>query len=92
MRAGLIRYKGRIYVGIGNNIRQTLLKAFHDSVFGGHYGRRATYHKIKKLFYWSKMKLVVKELVSECPICQITKSKNLHIPDLLNPLEIPEMA
>lgn len=34
----------------------------------------------------------MEELISECPVCQITKSENLHIPGLLDPLEVLEMA
>lgn len=50
--AGLIRYKGRILVGTGNEMRQTILANFHSSIFGGHSGRRATYQRIKKLFFF----------------------------------------
>lgn len=28
----------------------------------------------------------------ECPTCQVTKGENVHIPGLLEPLEIPDMA
>lgn len=90
--AGLIRYKGRIYAGSSSNTRQILLKSFHASAFGGHSGRRTTYHRLKKLFYWPKLKEAVKKLVSECPICQINRFENIHIPGLLNPLEIPQVA
>lgn len=34
--SGLIRYKGRIFVGSGNEMRQKILTNFRSSAFGGH--------------------------------------------------------
>lgn len=92
LEAGLLKYKGRIYVGETTEIRLELMRVYHSSAFGGHSGMRATYHRIKSLFYWPGMKKTVETFVRECPICQITKSEHVHIPGLLNPLEIPDMA
>lgn len=89
---GLIRYKGRIHVGSNTEIRQQILNNFHSSAIGGHSGKRATYQRVKKLFYWPGLQRGVDELINECPVCQITKSENIHIPGLLDPLEVPEMA
>lgn len=90
--SGLLKYKGRIYVGQGTNIRTELLRACHASSFGGHSRMRATYHRIKLLFYWPRLKKEVENFVRECPTCQVTKGENVHIPGLLEPLEIPDMA
>lgn len=92
LEAGLLRYKGRIYVGTGNDSRTKILESFHSSAIGGHSGRRATYHRLKRLFFWPKLKRGVEALVAECPNCQITKSEHIHLPGLLNPLEIHDMA
>lgn len=88
----LVRHKGRIYVGVGNDIRSKILESFHTSSIGGHSGIRATYHRIKKLFYWPRLKKDVELYVAECPVCQVTKSEHTHMPGLLNPLEILDMA
>lgn len=53
---------------------------------------RVTYHKLKKVFYWPKLKQEVENFVSECPTCQISKAEHVHSPGLLDPLPIPEMA
>lgn len=92
IEAGLVRYKGRICVGAGNDIRSKILESFHASSISGHSGMRATYHRIKKLFYWLRLKKNVELFVAECPVCQVTKSKHTHILGLLNPLEISDMA
>lgn len=92
LESGLLKYKGRIYVGETTEIRMLLLEAYHASYFGGHSGIRATYHRIKQLFYWPGLKKQVEHYIRECPTCQITKAEHIHIPGLLNPLEVPDMA
>lgn len=92
LEAGLLKYKGRIYVGEATDIRRQLITTYHSSSFGGHSGMRATHHRIKMLFYWHGMRGEVERFIRECPTCQITKSEHVHIPGLLNPLEIPDMA
>lgn len=92
LESGILRYKGRIYVGDSNSIRTILLQDYHSSAFGRHLGIRATYQRIKGLFYWPGLKKKVENYIRECPMCQVTKSENIHIPGLLNPLEIPDMA
>lgn len=79
-------------MGDSNSIRTILLQDYHSSAFGGHSGIRATYQRIKSLFYWPGLKKKVENYIRECPMCQVTKSENIHIPSLLNPLEIPDMA
>ena len=89
---GILRFKGRIYVGEETSIRTNLIRDYHCSAFGGHSGMRATHHRIKALFYWPGLKKTVEMFIRECPVCQITKVEHIHIPGLLNPLEVPDMA
>lgn len=53
---GIIKFKNRLYIGAATELRYTLLHTFHNSVIGGHSGIRATYHKLKRHFYWPNMK------------------------------------
>uniref|UniRef100_A0A0A9B7C2 Integrase zinc-binding domain-containing protein n=1 Tax=Arundo donax TaxID=35708 RepID=A0A0A9B7C2_ARUDO len=53
---GIIRHKNRIYIGEHTQLRHQLITSFHDSALGGHSGERATYHRLKLLFHWSKLK------------------------------------
>lgn len=92
LESGLLKYKGRLYVGESTDIKHQLLTVYHSSAFGGHSGIRATYHRIKKLFYWPGMKKSIENHIKACPTCQVTKAEHIHIPGLLNPLEIPDMA
>jgi hypothetical protein len=47
---GLLRYKGRIWVGINQLAHQHILQALHNSGMGGHSGIRATYERVKQFF------------------------------------------
>lgn len=91
LQGGVIRYKGRIYIGSSSNLRDRIFSSFHSSIFGGHSGNRVTHHRIKQLFYWPLLKQFIAGKVAECPICQISKSEKVPYPGLLNPLQIPRM-
>ena len=79
LHSGIIRHKGQIYVGKDLDLRKKLLTALHASALGGHSGMKATYHRIKRIFYWPCLKQEVDRFVFECPICQKTKGKIAHI-------------
>lgn len=66
---GIIKYKGRIWLGNHKEAHQAILLALHSSGLGGHSGITATYQKIKSLFAWPNMKQDIKEYVSACDIC-----------------------
>uniref|UniRef100_A0A0A8YDI1 Integrase catalytic domain-containing protein n=1 Tax=Arundo donax TaxID=35708 RepID=A0A0A8YDI1_ARUDO len=89
---GIIYYKKIIFVGESEELRLNLIENFHCSAFGGHSGMRATYHRIKKVFFWPNMKRQVEEFISECPVCQVTKAEHVANPSLLDLLEIPYMS
>lgn len=92
LKGGILRYKDHIVVGAGNTLREQLLVSFHDSALGGHSGERATYQRMKQLFYWPGMKLAVTQFVKACPVCQKNKTEHNMPAGLLQPLPLPEMA
>jgi Integrase zinc binding domain len=49
-----------------------------------------TYHRLKQLVFWPKMKEDTILYVIYCPNCQMVKSEHTHTPDLLRPLPIPD--
>lgn len=69
-----------------------LIDALHTSAIGGHSGTKATYYRLKQLFYWKGMKTNVDNFVKQCTICQQAKHENTHPSDLLQPLPIPQGA
>lgn len=52
-------------------------------------GVQKTQSRIKKEFYWPRLKKDVREFVKECDVCQRSKVETLHPVGLLQPLPIP---
>ena len=53
---------------------------------------RATYQRIKNIFYWPGLKTEVETFIAACPICQRAKHENCLQPGLLDPLPVADMA
>jgi hypothetical protein len=53
---GLIKYKGKVWIAANSALQTKLISAMHSSAIGGHSGTKATYQRIKKLFYWKGIK------------------------------------
>jgi hypothetical protein len=86
LHSGIIRYKNRILIGDATNLKEKLFHSLHSSAIGGHSGQRVSYIKLKQLFFWPHMKAFITDLVSKCPVCQISKSEKVPYPGLLVPL------
>jgi hypothetical protein len=71
VHSGVLRYKGRIYIGNSSDLKHKIFASFHSSVFGGHSGIRVTYQKLKHAFFWPKMKQFLIDQIADCPVCQI---------------------
>ena len=89
---GILTFKGRVYIGNTDSLKQQLLETFHKSTLGGHSGERATYQRLKLVFHWPNMNQEVKDYIKACPVCQKNKAEHTPYPGLLEPLPIPDMA
>jgi hypothetical protein len=89
---GITRYHGKIWLGSNKPFQDKIFAALHDSAVGGHSGAPATYHKIKKLFYWPGMKFDIWSRVQPCVTCQQAKPDRTKHPGLLQPLLVPSSA
>jgi transposase InsO family protein len=92
LKAGLLRYKGRIWVGANPSLQLKIVSTMHDSAIGGHSGFLVTYRRVHQLFAWPKMKSYIKEYVAACSICQQSKPDRAKYPGLLQALPIPDQA
>jgi RNase H-like domain found in reverse transcriptase/Integrase zinc binding domain len=90
IHAGIIRKKGRIYVGTGQEWRGKIVQFLHDSSIGGHSGILGTYQRIKRIFYWPHLKKSVIEHIQGCNVYQLNKGEHVANPGLLQPIPIPE--
>ena len=50
LRDGLLRYRGRIWVGDNEAVQNSILTTLHSSAIGGHLDFQVTYLRIRKLF------------------------------------------
>lgn len=89
---GVIKYKGRIWVGNNNLAQQHIIQALHSSVIGGHSSIQVTYSRVKQLFAWPKLKQSIQQYVQSCAICHQAKVEHVKYPGLLNPLPIPTQS
>jgi len=89
---GVLRYKGRVWVGNNTLAQNHILQALHDSGVGGHSGFNATYQRIKQLFAWPHLKDTVKQYVAAYAVCQQSKVEHVKSPGLLQPLSVPTAA
>lgn len=89
---GILKYKGKLYVGETSGLRARIIQHIHESNIGGHSGIENTYQKICNTFYWPGLRMQVKELVKTCHICQISKHEHVRQPGFLQPLPVPDQA
>jgi hypothetical protein len=59
---------------------------------GGTLSIKATYQRVKRLFYWPQLRKDIEEFIATCPNCQRAKSEHCHYLGLLAPLPIPDLA
>jgi hypothetical protein len=89
---GIIKYKGKIWLGHHKEAQHTILQALHNSGVGGHSGITTTYHKVRSLFTWPGLKQSVHSFVTQCQVCQQAKPEHTKLPGLLHPHKIPMQA
>lgn len=80
---GVIKYKGKVWLGHSKELQQKVIAALHQSAMGGHSGFPVTYMRIKQYFEWPAMKSAVAAFVKECSICQHAKPDRARYPGLL---------
>lgn len=89
LHQGVIRFRGRIWLGGSTGLQQRIIHAFHGSALGGHSGFPATYSRIKRLFAWPKMKSHILHYIQCYSTCQRAKPDRAASPGLLMPLPVP---
>jgi len=87
---GMLRFQGRIVIGNKADLKKKIFQALHESPMEGHSGEQNTYLRVRRIFYWSRMKSEIKELVQAYDICKRCKSETVAYSGLLQPLPIPE--
>jgi hypothetical protein len=89
LKEGLVRFRGRFWIGNDMETQLQLVKYLHNSAVGGHSRFHATYHRVKRLFAWTCMKQLVQKVLRECATCQQAKTERCPPAGLLQPLDVP---
>lgn len=89
---GILKFKGRIWVGNNPVLQDKLIDELHASPIGGHSGFPVTYRRAKTMFAWAGMKKMIKNKLQHCQICLQAKPDRSKYPGLLQPLPVPEGA
>ncbi|KAK2998486.1 hypothetical protein RJ639_022876 [Escallonia herrerae] len=88
---GLLMTKGRhVYVPRVDDLRQTLIRECHDTLWAGHAGGERTLALIQQGYYWPQMGDEVQEYVKTCLTCQQDKVERKKKAGLLQPLPVPK--
>ena len=83
-------YKKRVVISPNSLWRTKWMEEHHCTPIAGHQGVTKTYQRLKKGFYWQRMKGDIKRFVVECAICQQNKYETVALPGLLQPLPLPQ--
>jgi hypothetical protein len=92
LQQGIIRYKGRIWLGSNKALQLQVISSLHDSALGGHSGAPATIQKVRNLFFWPSMRATILQYVQQCSVCLQVKSDRARYLGLLEPLPVPSFA
>ena len=92
LTGGIIRYKGRIWLGSNVPLHHRVMSALHNSALGGHSGFPVTYARIKQHFAWWGMKADIRNFVTTCSVCAQAKPDRSRYPGLLSPLPVPSSS
>lgn len=85
LESGILRYKGRVWIGANPHVQSQILQSLHAGAVDGHSGVQITYSHIKRLFAWTGLRKAVKT-VANCTVCQQAKTERVRYPGLLQPL------
>jgi hypothetical protein len=89
LQSGVLRYRGRVWLGQNKPLQLKVISALHNSALGGHSGFPVTHSRLKHLFAWPGMKSDVRGFVASCSTCLQAKSDHSKYPGLLLPLPVP---
>ena len=77
-------------MGTCDALKVAVLQQVHNSPLGGHSGFLKTLHRVKRDFYWPRLRKDVRKHVKECDTCQRLKYETCNVAGLLQPLPIPK--
>nr|CAH66139.1 H0616A11.3 [Oryza sativa] len=80
----------RICVPENKELKDTIMKEAHETLYSIHPGSTKMYQDLKQQFWWASMRREIAEYVALCDVCQRVKAEHQKSAGLLQPLKIPE--
>ena len=80
----------RIVVPDVPEIKQQIMREYHEVPYSGHLGYHKTLKKIQQTFYWPEHTLEIRDFIQGCSVCQQEKAVHRVPAGLLQPLKLPE--
>jgi hypothetical protein len=80
----------RICIPNGPHLRETLLREYHDTALGGHFGASKTYQLLGRTAFWPRMWKDVQRYIQGCDTCHRIKPMAGKTQGLLLPLPVPK--
>ena len=87
---GLVTFRGRICVPVGDDIRRDVLTEAHTAPYSIHPGSTKMYQDLRRLYWWPGMKKDVAMFISQCLTCQQVKIEHQRPAGTLLSLPIPQ--
>jgi hypothetical protein len=66
---GVLYFRGRLCIPEVRDIRESILRDCHEIPIAGHPGFEKTYRTVRKSYYWSGIKKMVRDFVLGCGAC-----------------------
>ncbi len=83
-------YKGRVGIPDDGELKTSILKEAHTSIYAMHPENTKMYHDLKPHYWWPGMKKGTADYVTRCLTCQQVKAEHQVPSRLLQPISIPE--
>nr|CAH66048.1 OSIGBa0131F24.2 [Oryza sativa] len=80
----------RICVPDNKELKDTIMKEAHETLYSIHPGSTKMYQDLKQQFWWASIRREIAEYVALCDVCQRVKAEHQKPAGLLQPLKIPE--
>nr|AAV31288.1 putative polyprotein [Oryza sativa Japonica Group] len=87
---GIVWLGERICVPDNKELKDTIMKEAHETLYSIHPGSTKMYQDLKQQFWWASMRREIAEYVALCDVCQRVKAEHRKPAGLLQPLKIPE--
>ena len=86
---GLYYIHGRICIPADLELKQFLLREYHEAPYSGHSGIRRTIDAVSRVYFWPRLSHDVRKYVNSCLLCQKNKITNVPPRGLLFSNTIP---